>query len=34
MNPYQPWRIAFFAVTLLALLGTLAAICLAYAYLA
>lgn len=26
MNPYRPWRIACFAVTLLALVGTLATI--------
>jgi hypothetical protein len=26
VNPYRPWRIACFAVTLLAVLGTLAAI--------
>ena len=29
MNPYRPWRIAFFAVTLLAILCVIAVICLA-----
>jgi hypothetical protein len=29
VNPYRPWRIAFFVVTLVAMLATATAICLA-----
>lgn len=32
MNPYRPWRIALFAATLLAIVGTVAAICLVVIY--
>jgi len=33
MNPYRPWRVAFFVATLLAMLCTITTICLAGIYL-